>query len=119
MKFVAGTCSDRLGLVTTTCLVQVVRGTTYVPVDNVGTTDMLLYHHIGLGFLSRVQVVSLPKGIQEVRSITVMVYAHVVSSSVLERLEEVDLSALSEEEQKEIRGLLGMYSSVFSTHDTD
>lgn len=59
MKFVAATCPEQLagqvllfeppesglpvGLLASPCLIQAVHGTVYVPVLNVGTTDVVLY----------------------------------------------------------------------------
>lgn len=76
MKLIASTCSEQLagqtvlfeppesglpaGLLASPCLVQVIRGTAYVPVVNVGVTDILLYPRTSLGLLSSAQVVSLP-----------------------------------------------------------
>ncbi|KAI3368247.1 hypothetical protein L3Q82_007967 [Scortum barcoo] len=77
IKLVASTCPEKFSgqsvlfeppesglpaglLASMPCLVQVVQGTVYVPVVNVGTTEVLLYPRTGLGVLSAVQVVSLP-----------------------------------------------------------
>lgn len=64
-KFVLATCSDNFfgsvalfepldsglpgGLLASPALVQVSRGTVYIPVVNIGTTDVLLYARTQLG----------------------------------------------------------------------
>lgn len=134
MKFVASTCSEQLsektvlfeppsgglpaGLLASPCLVQMVRGTVYVPVVNVGVTEALLYPRLSLGSLTTVQVVSLPSGITEVRS-SATVFSQTAGSSVQDRVDALDLSVLSEPDQVEVRGLLQRYSSVFAAHDAD
>ncbi|KAK0131974.1 Retrovirus-related Pol polyprotein from transposon 17.6 [Merluccius polli] len=135
MKLVAGTCPQQLegssalfeppesglpaGLLASPCLVRVVRGTAYVPIINVGTTDVRLYPRTGLGALSSVDVISLPTGVTEVRPLTATVSSQVSSCTGQEWLEAIDLSTVSEAEQLEVRSLLLNYSSLFSTHDGD
>lgn len=134
-QFIASTCPEQpsssvvlfeplasglpAGLLASPCLIQVVRGTAYVPVVNVGTADVLLYPRIRLGTLSRAQVVSLPTGVTEVRSTTATVSSCTAEVPVQSGVEEVDLSALAPEHQSEVRSLLRRYSSVFSAHDGD
>lgn len=135
MQFVASTCPEQFsgqdvlfeppqsglpaGLLASPCLVQAVRGTAYIPVVNVGTTEVLLYPRTSLGALSCAQVVSLPTGVTEVRSATATVSSQVAGSPVQSGVELVDLSALAEQDQAEVRSLLQKYSSVFSAHDAD
>ena len=135
MKLVASTCPELCfgrsalfeppeaglpaGLLASPCLVQVARGTVYVPVVNVGTTEVLLHPRTCLGSLSSVQVVSLPTGITEVRSTTATVSSQVAAHSAQSGIEAVDLSALTDQEQQEVRSLLQKYSSVFSAHEGD
>ena len=135
MKLVAGTCPEQFtrqsalfeqpesglpaGLLVSPCLIQVVRGTVYVPVVNVGTTEILLYPRTSLGVLNAAQVVSLPPGLTEERSTLVTVSSHTVAPSVSDRLESIDLSELSEHEQANVNSLIGKYQSVFSTHEGD
>lgn len=118
MKFVASTCSEQVAgqkvlfeppksdlpaaLLASPCLVQVVRDTAYVPVVNVGVTDILLYLCISLGLLSSAQVSSLPSGVSEVRP-TIATMSLQVAATLTE---SVDLSALSELEQGEVKCLL-------------
>lgn len=105
------------GLLASPCLVKVVRGTTYVPVVNVGTTE-ILYPQTCLGVLSPAEVVSLPPGVTEVRpSATVSSQAAVGSER--SAVEAVDLSSLAESEQVQVRSLLQRFSSVFSAHEGD
>lgn len=135
MKLVASTCSEQLagetvlleppetglpaGLLVSSCLVRVVRGTVYVPVVNVGTTAVLLYPRTGLGNLSTAQVVSLPAGVTEDRTTWVAVNTQTVPSSVPDRLESVALPALVDPDREKIRSLLKKYDSVFATHEGD
>lgn len=134
MKMVASTCPEHFsgqsllfeppesglpaGLLASPCLVQVVRGTTYIPVVNVGTAELLLYPRTCLGALSPAEVVSLPPGVTEVRS-TATVSAQVAASSGQGGVDSVDLSALAEPEQVQVRSLLQRFSSVFSAHEGD
>ena len=135
MKIVASTCSSHssdqavlfeppdsalpTGLLVSPCLVRVVRGTAYIPVVNVGTTEILLYPRTCLGALSSAQVVSLPTGVTEVRPTTATVSSHIASSSTSGVTPRIDLSMLTEEEQAEVRSVLEEYSSVFATHEGD
>ncbi|KAL7868535.1 hypothetical protein SRHO_G00099190 [Serrasalmus rhombeus] len=107
------------GLLASPCLVQVSRGTVYVPIVNVGITDAFLHPHTHLGSLSMIQVVSLPTGITEVRSTIATVSSQVAASSAQNGVEAVDLSTLTDQEQGEVRSLLRKHSSVFSAHDGD
>lgn len=51
------------GLLTPPALVQVEGGTVYIPVVNVGTSDVLLYPRTKIGALREVCVLSLPSGV--------------------------------------------------------
>ncbi|XP_034081973.1 uncharacterized protein LOC117552526 [Gymnodraco acuticeps] len=135
MKLVASTCPEQLsgqsalfeppesglpaGLLASPCLVQVVRGTAYVPVVNVGTTEVLLYPRTGLGVLSAAQVVSLPAGVTEVGSSFAAVSSQTAAPSVHDRLDTLDMSSLTEQEKTGVKSLLFRYQSVFSAHDGD
>lgn len=135
MQFVVSTCPEQFygqdvlfkppqsglpaGLLASPCLVQAVRGTVYIPVVNVGTTEVLLHPRTSLGALSCAQVVSLPTGVTEVRSATATVSSQVAGSPAQSGVEAVDLSALAEQDQAEVRSLLQKYSSVFSAYDGD
>lgn len=82
IKMVAATCSEQYvgcgmlfeptdrglprGLLVSPALVQVAQGSVHIPVVNVGFTDILLYPRTMLGQLSRVSMVSLPRGVVEV-----------------------------------------------------
>ncbi|XP_051797469.1 uncharacterized protein LOC127531682 [Acanthochromis polyacanthus] len=134
MQLVASTCHERFsgqvalleppeaglpaGLLISPCLVRVVRGTAYVPVVNVGTTEILLYPRTSIGVLSVAEVVSLPAGVTEVRS-TAAVSSQAAATPVPDRFDSLDLSALGEQEQAEVRSLLQKYQAVFSVHDGD
>lgn len=137
VKFVAATCSEQYvkstvlfeppesglpaGLLASPVLVQVTRGTVYLPVVNVGTTDVFLYANTVLGTLNHVCVVSLPSGVSEVRSVAATVGSPdcEVISGVKEQIDALDLSVLSEAEQGQVRDLLYRFQSVFSTHEGD
>nr|XP_055029293.1 uncharacterized protein LOC129418561 [Misgurnus anguillicaudatus] len=137
MKLVAVTCSAQYssgtvlfeppdtglpaGLLASPALVQVDRGTAYVPVVNVGTMDVMMYASTVIGTINHVYVVSLPPGVTEVQEVSARVSSQLVeaSPSVQEQISEIDLSVLSVEEQSKVRTLLHKYSSVFSLHDGD
>ncbi|XP_076847994.1 uncharacterized protein LOC143493459 [Brachyhypopomus gauderio] len=107
------------GLLISPALVQVMRGSVQVPVVNVGCTDVVLYPRTRLGLLSTVSIVSLPRDVVEVHSVTANPSSPSPALSVEERIGAVDLSPLSAEEQAEVRALLVKYSSVFSAHEGD
>lgn len=131
-KFVKVTCSDHLsgstalfepldsglpgGLLASPSLVQVIGGTVYLPVVNVGTTDVLLHARTQLGYLRGVDVVSLPEGVAELRAIEVLGSS---SSSVRSQIDALDLSNLRREEAQRVRTLLVEYQAVFSAHEGD
>ena len=135
MKFVPATCSaqhsgttvlfepsDRglpAGLLASPALVQSEGGTVYIPVVNVGTSDVLLYPRTEVGTLREVCVVNLPDGVKEVPSYLATVASQAATPTPQDQIDAVDLSALSAEEQKEARLLLWKYASVFSSHDGD
>uniref|UniRef100_A0A671UWP7 ribonuclease H n=1 Tax=Sparus aurata TaxID=8175 RepID=A0A671UWP7_SPAAU len=135
MKIVAATCAERYsgstvlfeppasglpaGLLASPALVQVIRGTTYIPVINVGSTDVLLHARTVVGTLDAVNVISLPSGVSEVPPCVATLSAQTVAPTVQQQVEDVDLSSLSAEEQLRVRSLLGQYASIFSAHDGD
>ncbi|XP_060719718.1 retrovirus-related Pol polyprotein from transposon 412 [Tachysurus vachellii] len=137
MKLVAATCSESYsggtllfeppesglpaGLLASPALVQVTRGTVYIPVVNVGTTDVVLYPKASLGTLNSVFIISLPEGISEGRSMTATVSSQASStgSTVQEQISAIDLSVLSGEDQSRVRALLQTYQFVFAAHDAD
>lgn len=107
------------GLLASPALVQVEGGTVYIPVVNVGISDVLLYPRTEVGALHEVCVVSLPSGFKEVPSYLATIASQAVVPMLQNQIDAVDLSALSAEEQKEAKLLLWKYASVFSTHDGD
>uniref|UniRef100_A0A671VB87 Gypsy retrotransposon integrase-like protein 1 n=1 Tax=Sparus aurata TaxID=8175 RepID=A0A671VB87_SPAAU len=107
------------GLLASPALVRVEGGTVYIPVINVGTSDVLLYPRTEVGALREVCVVSLPSSVKEVPSYLATIASQAVVPTLQDQIDAVDLSALSAEEQKEARLLLWKYASVFSTHDSD
>lgn len=94
------------------------RGTTYISVVSIGTVEDLLHSQTCLVVLSPAEVVSLPPGVTEV-SHSATVFAEVATDSKQVWVESVDLSALAEPEQVQVRSLLQKISSVFSAHDGD
>lgn len=135
MKIVAATCSTQYsgtsalfepsesglpaGLLASLALVQVVRGTAYTPIVNVGSTSVLLYPRTIVGSLEEVQVVSLPAGVLEVPSALATMASQVVSEAVPDQVEALDLSALPANDRGKVQSLLRRYSSVFSAHEGD
>lgn len=135
MKWVAATCSDWYsdadvlfepsesglpnGLLTSSALVQVIRRTVYIQVVNVGTNDSVLYPRTRLGQVSVVGIVSLAKGVSEVRSIAATVGSPSVPPAIEDRIQELNLSPLTDVEQGQVRTLLQKYHSVFSMYDGD
>ncbi|KAL7825810.1 hypothetical protein SRHO_G00335480 [Serrasalmus rhombeus] len=135
MKLVPSTCPEHFsgevvlleppesglpaGLLVSPCLLSVVRGTVYVPVVNVGTTEMLLHPCVQLGSLSLAYVINLPSGVEEQRFATATMSSQAVASSVQTQLESLDLSMLSEKERSEVVSLLQKFQTVFSAHESD
>ena len=100
-------------------MVNVTRGTVYVPLVNVGETDVLLHPRHPIGLLSQAQIVSLPEGISTVEhesgGVTATVSTQAVQGSpVREHIEAMDLSALSEPDQRKVRSMLLERESVCS-----
>lgn len=94
------------GLLAPSSLVQVTRDTIYVSVVNVGTIDVVLYPTAVIGTLREVCLVDLPVGLSEVPSVNVQVVSCSVSTtSMTEQIDSVELGALTEEEQKQVRAL--------------
>ena len=107
------------GLLVSPALLRVERGTVYIPVVNVGTSDVLLHPRTEVGALHEVGVVSLPSGVEEVPSYLATVASQAVTPPLQDQIDAVDLSTLSAEEQEKARRLLWEYTSVFSSHDGD
>lgn len=72
------------GLFASPALVQVERGIAYIPIVNVGSTEVFLYPRTVVGSLDEVNVVSLPAGVTEVPSSVATVACQSVSASVPE-----------------------------------
>lgn len=138
IRLVATTCAEQLagstvlfeptesglpeGLLASPALVRVIGGSVYVPVVNVGTSDVLLFPRRVLGTLVGVQVVSLPEGVSEVRPTIASAYSQgtlVAGTTVSEQIAAMDLTALPELEQGRVRALLMKYQTVFSEHEGD
>lgn len=138
IKLVAATCSEKFssgvalfeplesglpaGLLASPALIRVTRGTVYVPVVNVGTIDALLFPRRVIGTLTRVDVVSPPSGVTEIRPFlgtVCSIGSQVGAPAVQEQMDAVDLSSLAEEKQNKVRALLRKYQSIFSTGEGD
>ncbi|XP_035796548.1 retrovirus-related Pol polyprotein from transposon 412 [Amphiprion ocellaris] len=135
MQIVAATCSEQYsgntvsfepldsglpaGLLASPALVRVTRGTAYIPIVNVGSTDVLLYPRTVVGSLDEVNVVSLPAGVTEVPFGLATVASQSVYTSVPEQIATMDLSSLPAGEQGQVRALLTKYASVFAAHEGD
>lgn len=145
MKLVAATCSQHLsdhfqtvvfepfpdvvlpaGVLVVPAVVQVVKGTAYIPVINVGSIDARLPLRCTLGTLKQAQIVSLPAGVEEVPFSARMggIQATVgmqegQMGKVQQLIQSIDLSTLSELEQSKVTALLTRYQSVFATHEGD
>lgn len=133
MKVVTATCSQHFledalfeplstglpaGLLASPALVRVNRGVVHIPIVNVGSQDVVLYPRTVLGTLSQAHLVSSPVGLEE-RGVDATVSSQSVGRSVRDQIAAVDLKALAEQEQCQIRSLLQKYSGVFSAHEGD
>ncbi|KAL2102145.1 hypothetical protein ACEWY4_001313 [Coilia grayii] len=118
MKVITATCSEQHsglgtlfeptdgelpgGLLVSPALVQVTRSSVQVSVVNVGCTDILLYPRTWLGQLSVMSIVSLPRDVVEICSMTATKGSPPLAApSVEEQIKAVDLSPLSVEEQSQ------------------
>lgn len=106
------------GFLASPALVQVVRGTAYVPIVNVGDHDVLLYPRTHLGTLDSGNAVSLPAGVTEDSSMAACVSSQIAASAP-DPVAAVDLSPLPTEDQERVRALLGKYTAIFAAHDPD
>jgi len=103
------------GLLASPALVQLVRGTVYVPIVNVGVNDAVLYPHTVIGIVSQAYVVSLPTGVTEGNEqVSATMSSQMVTTSIQDKINAVDLGALSEKDQCQVRSLLQKHSDVFS-----
>lgn len=136
MRLVPATCSEQYstdvvlfeppvyslpaGLLASPVVVQVTCGTVYVPVLNVGLTDVIFYPRCTIGTLSSVYVVSLPSGVTEVQPFVATISQNSEAvSTVQEQINATDLSGLSEEEQNQLWALLHKFQPVFSAYEGD
>ena len=135
MKLVAATCSKQYsgtsvlfepsesglpaGLLASPALVQVVQGTAYIPIVNVGSTGVLLYPRTAIGTLDEVRLVSMPTGITEVPTSIATTASQVASEVLQDPIGAIDLSALPVGDQDKVQSLLRQHASVFSSHEGD
>lgn len=134
MKLVAANCSEPYsnstvlfepldaglpaGLLASLALVQVTLGTVYIPVVNVGTTDVVLYPRTSLGTLNCVFIISLPDSIAEVWTATATVasYTTFTGLTVHDQIKSIDFSSL----RRKFRfGPCFKSITVFSAHKGD
>lgn len=95
-------------------------GTAYIPIVNVGLSDILLYPRTVVGTLDTVNVASFPPGVTEIRSGVATVSSQTAfASPAQQQMDDVDLSSLPGEDQSKVRSLLNRYANVFSAHDGD
>ena len=71
------------GLLISPCLVQTIRGTAYIPVVNVGTTEVVLCPRTQLGVLTVLGIVSLPSGVTEVNPVAVLACSQALRGQIL------------------------------------
>lgn len=65
-------------------------------------------------------MVSLPAGVEDFPlDVQATVSSQIMVGSVQEKIDSLDLTPLTPEEQRQVRALLSKYSSVFSAHDAD
>ena len=105
------------GLLASPALVHMVKGTVYIPIVNVGTQEVVLYPRTVLGTVSEAYLVNSPDNLVEEG-----VAANVSSQStgsVQDKVAAVDLTALTQEEQCQVRMLLQKYSVFFSAFEGD
>lgn len=142
VKWVAATCSSHFGesagavliepldsglplpegLLVSPAMVTVCQGTVYVPVVNVGETDVILHPHQPIAVLSQAEVVSLPEGVSlvEQHSGSATISLQTASlGSVRQQIESLDLATLTEAEQQKARSLLLQHEGVFAASDLD
>lgn len=71
--------------------------------------------HVAISSLSHIQVVSLPS-VTEAKTVTAIVSAQVIPSSMQYCIEAIALSALFDQDQCQVQSLLQKYGSMFSAN---
>jgi len=134
MKLVAATCSQlhagnnglfepmSVGLpavlLASPALVQMTRGTVYIPIVNVGVNDVVLYPRTVIGTLSHAHVVSLPTGVTEsAEQVTARIFHRQSLTQCKRRL--MPNIWLHCQKKISVRSLLQNHSEVFSAHEGD
>lgn len=107
------------GLLASLSLVRMSGGIVLVPIVNVSVLDAVLYPTMILGKL-RVFFLDSSVGLTEVSMLNAWLAAcdRIVASGA-ERVENVELQGLSDEEQEQVRALLREFQSVFSSGERD
>lgn len=114
------------GLLASPALVKVLNGTAFIPVTNVGTTEVILHPRIQIGALCQAEIVSQPESIIETmeeepsgEQIVTIAMQSVKENPLPSAIDALDLSTLTAQDQERVRSLLHGYQSVFSSHDGD
>ena len=105
------------GLLASPALVHMVKGTVYIPIVNVGTQCVVLYPNTILGNVSEAHFANSPDNLVE-EGVEVTVSSQ-TTSSVQDKVAAVDLTALTQDEQCQVRLLLQKYSGIFSAYEGD
>ena len=69
--------------------------------------------------MSEVYINSLPTGVAEVRAAQASVPDQVACDPIHSKLDALDSSSLSDQDQRQVRSMLQKSSSVFAAHDSD
>lgn len=100
------------GLLASPSLVNMSRGMVYIPNVNVRAQEVVLYPNIILGIVSESYLVHSPDHLIE-DGVAATVSSQ-TAGLVQDKIEAADLTALTPDEQCEVRALLQKYSGIFS-----
>lgn len=113
------------GLLASPALVRVVNGTAFIPITNVGATEVILPPRIQIGTLCQAEVIGQPGGITGTMEetpdgkVVTMATQSAKEDPLSAAIEAIDLSTLTTQDQERVRSLLHNFESVFSSHDGD
>lgn len=105
------------GLLASPSLVNMSRGTVYIPIVNVGAQEVVLYPNTILGNVSESYLVHSPDYLIE-KGVAATVFSQ-TAGLVQDKIEAIDLTALTPDEQREVRALLQKYRGIFSAFEGD
>ena len=94
------------------------KGTVYIPTVNVGAQEVVLYPRTVLGIVSEAYLVNSPDNLVE-EGVVVTVSSQATTSLMQDKINAVDLTALTQEEQCQVGMLLQKYSGIFSAYEGD